>query len=295
METYIQQTQQPKSLLLRRGLIICLRYLLMIFVFLFFAIPFVWMFTSALRPVQEIFKYIQPLSWKTLIPVEFTTNNLTKLLFSEGSLWPRYIINSLLVSISIVVLGGLINAMAAYGFTFFRFPGREILFLITLTTIIIPFETIALPLYLIVKHLDWIDKFQALIVPVLANAFIIFLLRQFFMDIPRELIEAAIIDGASHPRIFFTIIIPLSRPVLITISLMMFQASWDAFIWPLMVTNSPDVRLIQLGLSTLIGQYHIYWDYLFAAVALTAVVPMVIFVILQRYYVQGISRTGLHG
>jgi ABC-type glycerol-3-phosphate transport system permease component len=162
-------------------------------------------------------------------------------------------------------------------------------------TVIIPFEAIALPLYLVVRQLGWLDSYQALIVPTLANAFNIFLLRQFFMGIPRELEEAAIIDGASRLRIFFQIVVPLSWPALISTALISFQGSWDAFIWPLIVTNSPEVRVLQIGISNLSGQDAIFWDDLFAAVALAAIVPIILFIIFQRYYAQGISTTGLKG
>lgn len=270
-------------------------YVLMTFLTLFTLIPFVWMFSSAFRPVPEIFQYIYPLSWKTFFPVNFTAANFQNLLFSEGTEWPRYIFNTLFVAGVTVVLGGLVNAMAAYAFARIRFPGRELLFVLTLLTVVIPFEAIALPLYLVVKQIGWLDSYQALIVPGLANAFNIFLLRQFFMGIPRELEEAAIIDGASRFRIFFQVIIPLSWPVLISVGLITFQTSWDAFIWPLIVTSSPSVRVLQIAISNLAGQDAVYWNELFAGVALAAAVPIILFLIFQRYYTQGISTTGLKG
>lgn len=279
----------------RRGLLTALHYALMSFLLLYTVIPFIWMFSAAFRPVTEIFAYTYPLSWRTFIPVNFTAENFMNLLFAPGSEWPRYIFNTLFVAITTVVVGGLINALAAYGFARIRFPGRELIFLLVLMTVIIPFEAIALPLYLVVRQLGWLDSYQALIVPTLANAFNIFLLRQFFMGIPRELEEAAIIDGASRLRIFFQIVVPLSWPALISTALISFQGSWDAFIWPLIVTNSPEVRVLQIGISNLSGQDAIFWDDLFAAVALAAIVPIILFIIFQRYYAQGISTTGLKG
>lgn len=270
-------------------------YLLLAFLLIFPVLPFVWMFGSAFRPVTEIFEYVQPLSLRTFIPVNFTADNFVNLLIGEGTHWPRYIFNSLLVAVVTVVGGGLVNALAAYGFARIRFPGSEILFVLVLLTMIVPFEAITLPLYLVVKQLGWLDSYQVLIVPVMANAFSIFLLRQFFMGIPRELEEAALVDGAGRLRIFFQIIIPLSWPALISTGLLTFQAQWDAFLWPLIATSSPEVRVIQIGISNLIGQDATYWDDLFAAVALAALVPLVIFIFLQRYYMQGISTTGIKG
>lgn len=270
-------------------------YLLMAFLLLFSVLPFIWMFGSAFRPVQEIFEYVQPLSWRTFIPVNFTAANFTDLLFADDSLWPRYIVNSLLIALVTVTLGGLVNSLAAYAFARLRFPGRDILFLMVLLTIIIPFEVIVLPLYQIVRVLGWLDSYQALTVPTLANAFSIFLLRQFFLGIPRELEEAAVIDGASRLWIFFKIIIPLSWPAVISTSLITFQGSWDSFFWPLIATSSPEVRVIQIAVSNLIGQDATYWNELFAAVALASLVPLIFFIIFQRYYTQGITTSGLKG
>lgn len=270
-------------------------YVLMTFLLLFPVVPFIWMFGSAFRPVTEIFEYVYPLSWKTFVPVQFTANNFIDLLFSEGSLWPRYIFNSLFISVTTVVVGSLVNSLAAYAFARLEFPGRDLLFLMVLLTIIIPFEAIALPLYQVVRQLGWLDTYQVMIAPMLANAFSIFLLRQFFMGIPRELEEAAIVDGAGRLRIFFQIIIPLSWPAIISTGLITFQAQWDAFLWPLIVTSSPEVRVIQIAVSNLIGQDATYWNELFAAVALAALVPLILFFIFQRYYTQGITTSGLKG
>ena len=270
-------------------------YGLMTFLLLFPIVPFIWMFGSAFRPVTEIFEYVYPLSWKTFVPVSFTADNFFDLLFAAGSLWPRYIFNSLFIAITTVVAGALVNSLAAYAFARLRFPGRDILFLLVLLTLIIPFEAITLPLFQVVRQLGWLDSYQVLIVPTLANAFSIFLLRQFFLGIPRELEEAAIVDGAGRLRIFFQIVIPLSWPAIISTSLITFQGSWDSFLWPLISTNSPEVRVIQIGISNLIGQDATYWNELFAAVALAALVPLIFFFIFQRYYTIGITTTGLKG
>ncbi len=279
----------------RQRLNLVLHYATLFFLSLFFIIPIVWMFSSAFRPVTEIFAYTNPLSWKTIFPVDFTLQNFEDLLFAPESPWLRYVFNSLFIALTIVFLGGLINALAAYAFARLEFPGRDLLFVLVLSTVIIPFEAIALPLYLVVKQFGWIDTYQALILPGLANAFNIFLLRQFFINIPREIEESAIVDGASRLRIFFSIVVPLSWPILITTALLSFQASWSAFIWPLISTSSPEVRVIQIGISTLVGQDTTSWDFLFAAVALAATVPIVLFLILQRYYQQGIATSGLKG
>jgi ABC-type glycerol-3-phosphate transport system permease component len=262
---------------------------------IFILFPILWMFSSALRPVEEIFAYTNPLSWKTFFPVTLTLDNFKNLLFSPGSQWFRYIFNTLFVTIVIVFVGGFINALGAYAFARFNFKGRNTLFNFTLVTVIVPFGAIILPLYLVVKQLGWIDSYQALIIPSLANAFNIFLLRQFFLGIPKELEEAAIVDGANRLQIFFELIIPLSWPILITTGLIAFQSSWDSFLWPIIVTSSEKVRVIQVGLAMLIGQDTQTWDYLFAAVTIAALIPLIIFIFLQRFYQQGVATTGLKG
>lgn len=272
-----------------------LRIVVLILLFIFMVAPLVWLFTSAFRPVTEIFASVYPFSLRTFIPSEITLENFSKLLFSEGSWWPRYIANTVFVAVVTTIVGTIINALAAYGFARIRFPGSNILFFVVLLTIIIPFEAIALPLYTVIKGIGWINTFQALIFPALADAFCIFLLRQFFMGIPVELEEAAIVDGAGRLRIFGSIIIPLSWPALITAAIMVFQKQWQAFIWPLIVTSSQEVRVMQIAISTLIGQDAVYWNEVFAATAIAALVPIVIFLFLQRYYIQGISTTGLKG
>lgn len=271
------------------------QYVLMSILLIIFLVPIFWMVTSSIRPLEDIFRYIYPLSWKTFIPTEFTSDGYFKILFSENTYWPKYIFNSVFVAFTTVIVGTFINALAAWGFARSRFPGRDLLFMIILATIIIPFQVIVLPLFLVIKTLDWTNTYQALIVPVLANAFNIFLLRQFFIGIPIELEEAAIIDGASPLKIFFTIAIPLSWPALITTGLITFQASWDSFLWPLIATTSPDVRVIQLGLSILASDDASYWDEIFAAVAVAASVPIIMYLFLRRFYRQGISTTGITG
>lgn len=270
-------------------------YVLAASVALVMVVPIAWAFSAGFRPVDEIFKYVYPLSWKTFLPVHFTTENISRLLFAEGSPWPRYILNSFIYGIVVVAVGGLVNSLAGYAFARLRFPGRDVIFIVALSTMIIPFEATALPLYLIVRTIGWIDTYQALIVPSLANAFNIFLLRQFFLSIPRELEEAAIIDGAGPLGVFFRVVVPISWPVIITTCIISFQAAWDAFFWPLIATSSPEVRVIQVGVSQLATRDVTYWDLTFAAVAIAAAVPILVFIIFQRFYTRGISTTGIKG
>ncbi len=269
------------------------KYLVMILLLFFMTIPIIWMYSSAFRPAPEIFKYVQPLGWHTFVPEDFTVRNFVKLLTDRDLGIPRAIVNSILVASSTVLLGGLVNALAAYAFARLRFPGRDLIFAAILLTILVPFEALLIPLFLMMKQIGWLDSYQALILPSLANAFNIFLLRQFFLGFPRDLEEAAIVDGASRLEVFFRVVVPLSWPALISCALITFQASWDAFLWPIIATTSTDMRVIQVAVSSLVTQDATYWDSLFAGVAIAAAIPIVLFLVFQRYYTEGITTTGL--
>ncbi|MBM3157216.1 MAG: carbohydrate ABC transporter permease [Chloroflexi bacterium] len=280
--------RRPKALARR-----CLLYLALICSALIFVVPILWMYSLSLRPVPEIFKYVVPLCVKTFIPETWTLSGYGKVLFQSP--FPRFMMNSAFVAIVTATLSVAVNSLAAYAFARIRFPGANLLFFLLLLTIMLPFEVIAIPLYLVVKTLGWVDTYQVLIFPLVANAFFVFLLRQFFMEIPRDLEDAARIDGCSHLGIFWRVVLPLSKPALITLWLMSFQTSWDAFIWPLIATNSPSVRVIQVAIANLATQDVVLWDEVFSAVALGALPPILIFIMFQRYYVRGITMTGLKG
>lgn len=258
-----------------------------------FLFPYMWMFAASFRPVQEIFQYTYPLSWKSFIPVHFTLDNYRALFTTEP--FGRYILNSLIVAVAVTVLDMFINSLAAYAFARIAFPGRDLLFFILLATIIIPFEAIMVPLYLIVKALGWIDTYQGLVIPSVARIFSIFLLRQFMLGIPRELDDAARIDGCGHWGIYRTVVLPLSMPALISLGIITFHESWDGFTWPLIVTNRQEYRLIQVAIATFSQESVILWDRIFAASSIASLLPITLFLAFQRYYVRGITTTGLKG
>ncbi len=207
----------------------------------------------------------------------------------------RYLFNSIFVAVLVTLSSLIVNAMAAYAFARLDFPGRKILFALFLTTVIIPFEALAIPLYLEMRALRWVNTYQALIVPWIANAMGIFLLRQFFLDIPRDLIDAAHIDGCSHLSAFRRIVLPNAIPALITFALIRFQASWDAFFWPLIVAPGPEKRVVQVAIATFTTEVQTQWGLTFAASTLATLPILFLFLLLQRYYVQGILLSGLKG
>lgn len=260
-----------------------------------FLVPYLWMFSSSLKPQVEIFKYVVPLSWKTFIPETFTLDSYRELFRLVPFPFSRYLLNSLFVALSVTTLSLIVNALAAYAFARLAFPGRGVFFAIFLSTMIVPFEVLAIPLYLQVRALGWVNTYQALIIPWVANPLGIFLLRQFFQEIPRELEEAARIDGCSYFGAFRHVVLPNSIPALVAFALIRFQASWDAFLWPLIAAPSAEKRVIQVAIASFVTEVQTRWDLTFAASTMATLPIIVVFLILQRYYVQGVVMSGLKG
>ena len=262
------------------------------FIFIF---PFFYMFLSSLKPQAEIFQYAFPLSWKTLIPQTWTLENFVELINLLPYSFLRYLGNSIFVAIACTFGSLIVNAMAAYAFAKLNFPGKKILFGLFLITMMVPFEVLAIPLYLEMRTFTWIDTYEALIIPWIANASGIFLLRQFFTEIPKDLLDAARIDGCSHLSTFWYVVIPNSIPAMITFSLIRFQASWDSFIWPLIVTPSPAKRLVQVAIATFTTEVDTRWGLAFGASVMATLPILIAFLVLQRYYVKGVMMSGLKG
>jgi multiple sugar transport system permease protein len=251
------------------------------------AMPFLWMITTSLKPDGAL--YQPPL----LFPVHFEWQNYSQAW--QAAPFPRFFLNSALMALGITLGQTLLSAMAGYAFARLRFPGRDALFLLVLGTMMIPFPVTLIPSFLIVADLGWLDTYQALIVPRVVSAFAIFLFRQFFLSIPLELEEAALIDGASRPVIFFRIILPLSTPVIAASSTFSFLFAWNDFLWPLIVTTSTEMRTVQLGLAIFQGQYGVFWTLLMAATVLVTLPAILAFLFAQRHFIEGISSTGLKG
>jgi ABC-type glycerol-3-phosphate transport system permease component len=182
--------------------------------------PLLWAVTSSVRPDDDIFRYTTTLSWRTLVPDKPTLDNYRQVLFQDR--FGRFFGNSVLVAGATVALGLLVNSLAAYGFARFEFPGQRLLFGLVLVTFMVPFEVIVLPLYLVVRQLGWLDTYAALIVPAVPDAFSIFLIRQFMAKLPRDLFDAARVDGASGWSLYWRIALPSVKPALVTASLLLF-------------------------------------------------------------------------
>ncbi|HYU17381.1 MAG TPA: carbohydrate ABC transporter permease [Chloroflexota bacterium] len=267
-------------------------YALLTVVAVLFLAPLVWLCVSSLRPTQEIFRYVSPLSWRTFWPEVPTLEGFTRLM--SGS-FPRAMLNSAILAIATVIGGVAANALAAYAFARIGFPGRDLLFGLFLVTIMIPFEVTLIPLFVIMKSLGWVDTYQGLILPGIVNPFAVFLLRQFFLEIPKDVEDASRIDGCSRLGTFWRVVLPMSIPALITVALISFQAGWDAFLWPLVVTNSEALRVAQVAVAMLIGGDAAKWDQVFVASVVLALPSLVLFLSFQRFYVRSGALSGLKG
>ena len=207
----------------------------------------------------------------------------------------RYFLNSTVVTVSVTVLQILISSLAAFAFARLRFRGREALFLLYLATLMIPAQVTLIPNFLIIRNLRWYDTYMALIVPGMFSALSTFLLRQYYRGIPLDLDEAARMDGASSFRIWLRVIVPLSWPVMAALAIFTFQATWNDFLWPLVVTGSDEMRTIPIGLSYFVGQYGTSWNLLMAGSVIALLPVLVIYLLAQKTFVQGITLTGMGG
>ncbi len=207
----------------------------------------------------------------------------------------RFYLNSLIVAVATVTLQILTGSLAAFAFARLRFRGREAIFLLYLATLMIPSQVTMIPNFILMRYLSWYNTYQALILPSAFSVFSTFLLRQYFMSVPIELDEAARMDGASSLRIWAQVIMPLSGPVIATLTIFNFQASWNEFLWPLVITNSQAMRTIPVGLSSFQGQYSTEWHLLMAGSVVALLPVLIIYIFGQNWFVQGITLSGMGG
>ena len=265
-------------------------YIVHILVTLIVLLPLAFALVSSFRPLDEIFKYMSPVTFRTFIPTKLTFEAYRSLFVERG--FGRIFFNTFYVAFVNVIFGILIGSLAAFSFSTFEFKGKKVLFVLVLVTFMIPPEVVAIPLYSLVDRLGWIDSYYGLIIPSIANGLVIFLYRQFFLDLPGSVIESARIDGASWGTIYTRIIMPLSKPVTVSAALLIFIQQWESFMWPLIVTRSKEYRVIQVALSDFTTEYATYWNEMFAAAIISVIIPVLILLPLQKFFVQGISSSG---
>lgn len=249
------------------------------------AMPFLWVITTSLKTNGTLYK--PPI----LFPTHFEWENYKKAW--DAAPFPRFFLNSAIMTVALTISQTFLSALAGYAFARMKFPGRNVLFLIVLGTLMIPFPVTLIPNFLTVNHLGWVDTYQALIVPRTVSAFAIFLFRQFFLSIPKELEEAARLDGAGPFRIFWSVVLPLSGPVLAANAIFSFLFAWNDFLWPLIVTNSTEMRTVQVGLASFQGQYGTFWTLLCAATVIITLPALLAFLAAQKRFIEGITATGL--
>jgi multiple sugar transport system permease protein len=251
-------------------------------------LPYYWMVSSALKTEANIFR----------LPIQWFPNPINWMSFVKGwqaQNFPRYFLNSFFISISITVGTLVFASMAGYSLAKFRYPGRNLFFIIILSTMMLPLEVTMVPLFLLIKNFSWQNTSTGLIVPFLVEGFGVFLMRQFILGIPRDLLEAARIDGASEFRIYAQIVMPLCTPALAALGVFTFREAWDMYIWPLILISKDDLRTVPLGISLFMGNYGTAWDQLMA-IATVGTIPMILlFFLLQRSFIKGITMTGIKG
>jgi len=265
-------------------------------------LPFLWMLSTSLKPEAEIFRF--PPVW---IPRAWQWSNYSEAM--QAAPFGRYFLNTLIYATAVTLSNLLFCSMAAYAFARLRFPGRNALFILVLGTMMVPGQVTMVPVFILLKR--WpllggndllgigghglLNSYVGLALPAAVGAFGIFLLRQFFMTLPRELEDAARIDGCSEAGIYWRIILPLSKPALATLGIFTFTAAWNEFLWPLLITSRDSMRTLQLGLQVFQTQYATRWDLLMAGTVVVTIPVLILFLLGQRYFTRGIALSGMKG
>ncbi|WP_338030865.1 carbohydrate ABC transporter permease [Cytobacillus citreus] len=251
-------------------------------------LPFIWMLLTSFKAGNEVM--IMPPVW---FPEKFHFENYKEAW--EMAPFGRYLFNSITVTV-LSTIGELITTiLAAYAFSKMNFWGRDVLFAILLGTMMVPGEVLLIPNFVLLSDLGWIDQYEALIIPWTASVFAIFLLRQFFLSVPKDLSYAAKIDGCSDFRFLWTIMVPLAKPALFTIALLKAIGSWNAFLWPLIVTSSKEMRTLPVGLTAFSTEAGTVYELLMAASTMIILPMIILYIILQKYIIQGIAKAGIKG
>lgn len=256
--------------------------------------PIYWMFMSAFRAESEMFRYTK-LSWQVFLPVDWTWRNFENIFMDPEKPFARYMINTIIMAGTVTAIGLLVNSAAAFAFAKMRFPYKKLLLIVFLSTLAIPPEVVMVPQYLLVRDLQWLNTFAGLIVPSIVWVFGIFMLTQFFSDIPRDILEAARIDGSSWLRIYTRIVLPGAVPALITLGIITFVHQWDSLLWPLMIISDHTKQVVQVVISSFTSDQEKHWGKIVAASSASSVPILVVFLFLQKYYVRGVMMSGVKG
>ena len=285
---------------IRRGIRTGLTYVLMSLVAIFFLFPIVFMLVSSFKNNETQVLTDMSTLYAFVPRGELGLQNYSDV-FDQLD-FGQLMLNSVLIVGGTVLLGLLVNSLMAYALARLRFKGRSVVLAAVVALIIIPFESVAVPLLLLVNRFpwfggatSWLDSYHVQIIPFVADAFSIFLSYQFFIGLPRDLEEAALVDGAGLFRIFWNIVLPLSRPVFATVAILQFLTHWGDFLWPLMVTRGPEVRPLMIGMQQFFGLDPKIWGDIMAFASMITIPVLIVFLLFQKWFVQSVASTGIKG
>ncbi|MEH2153881.1 carbohydrate ABC transporter permease [Nostoc sp.] len=252
-------------------------------------IPFLWALSASFKPLSEIVS-----GEPNFLPQNFTLDNYKQIFFQEP-LFGRWLFNSVAIAISVTLLNLLLNSMAGYALARLRFVGKSFWFFLILAVLAVPAQITLIPTFLILKAIGWLNSYQGMIVPCMVNATFIFMMRQFFVNFPKELEEAAQLDGLNTFGIFRYIVLPLAKPALAAQAVFVFMGSWNNFLLPIVILFDPEMFTLPLGLNTFKGQYISYWNYIMAASMVFTLPALGIYAFFNRYFIQSVTFTGGKG
>ncbi|MDR2375449.1 MAG: carbohydrate ABC transporter permease [Treponema sp.] len=278
------QKSMKKSRIITGGML----YIFLSFCALATLIPVVWVFFTSFKASGEVFTFPP-----VLFPKRFLWSNYVKVWASSN--YYRYFINTVIVSVCVVTGQLVTSSMAAYSFARLKYRGRDRIFLLYLGTLMIPGQVTMIPSFIMINALGWINTYMALIIPLIFTAFGTFLLRQFFVTIPHELDEAAMIDGASYFTIYSKVILPLSKTALATLAVLTFLSTWNAFLWPLIVTRTDMMRTLTQGIINFRGRFRSDWNLIMTSTIISIVPMILIYLNAQKYFIEGIAMSAVKG
>jgi multiple sugar transport system permease protein len=252
-------------------------------------IPFLWALSASFKPLSEIVS-----SEPNFLPKNFTLDNY-KQIFLQEPLFFRWLFNSVIIAASVMVLNLACNSMAGYALARLRFTGKRFWFFLILTVLAVPAQVTLIPTFLILKAFGWLNSYQGMIVPSMVNATFIFMMRQFFVNFPKELEEAAALDGLTPLGIFWRIVLPLAKPALAAQAVFVFMGSWNNFLLPVVILFDPEMFTLPLGLNTFKGQFISYWNYIMAASMVFTLPALGIYAFFNQYFIQSVTFTGGKG
>jgi len=250
--------------------------------------PFIWMVSSSLKDATQIFQM-------KLFPTTPTFDNYRYLLFREGSKFPQWFMNSAIVAISTTASVLFFDSLLGYTLSKFKFPGKNVIFFLIVSTLMIPTEMLVIPWYAMSRAMKWVNTYWGIMFPGMISAFGVFLMRQFMSTIPDDLLDAARVDGRGEFMIFVTVVLPLVTPALATLAIFNFIGNWNAFLWPLIAASKPRMFTLPVGLANFSGEAGSDWHLIMTGASIAMAPLVVVFLIFQKQIVKGIAMTGLKG